>query len=238
MNGAPVARIASTCFERNLLDRLGEELGDEADRGHRQREDAGERAEAHRLHEQDRDDHLVKRAAQRDEEPHRPGDPGRHQVARREEPDRQREQDAERGGDDRDLERLVEPARHQRHLVRRGVRRQHAADELDAVLEPEDEAVPGDVEYRRRVERVGRQREPGEPRRPVRQERRGPPAPTMLSHARQLSLGAQRVPGSIALITRHALLQPVLAAVDLLQVLVGQRPRAGRRTPRCRPSCR
>ena len=56
----------------------------------------------------------------------RPGHPRRHQVARGEQADRQREHDAERGGEDRDLEALVEPLGQQLQLVGEGIGRKHA----------------------------------------------------------------------------------------------------------------
>ena len=62
-NPAPVARTASTCLSGDLLDRLGEQLGDEADRSDDQRHDARQRTEPDRLDEQDRDDDRMKRAA-------------------------------------------------------------------------------------------------------------------------------------------------------------------------------
>src|SRR5439155_8816840 len=46
-------------LQRDLLDRLGEELADESDRSDGQREYPGQRAEADRLDEQDRHDHRV-----------------------------------------------------------------------------------------------------------------------------------------------------------------------------------
>ena len=135
-------------LQRDFLDRFGEELPDEADRCHRERENAGERAESDRLDEDDRDDHLVKGAAERDQEPHRPGDPGRHQVTRGKQPDRQRKQDSQRRSDDGDLERLVEAARQQCHLVGRRIGREHACDETCALLDADDEAVPREIEDR------------------------------------------------------------------------------------------
>ena len=78
----------------------------------------------------------------------------------------------EHRGDDRDLERLVEPAHHELHLVGRDVGREHARDEARALLETDDEALPRDVEYRRGVDDVGGERDPRQPRRPVRRETR------------------------------------------------------------------
>ena len=83
-------------LHRHFLDRLGEELAEEAERRDGQREHAGERAEADRLDEQDRDDHRVERAQHRDQAACRPGERSGHQVARGGKPERQRKQHAER----------------------------------------------------------------------------------------------------------------------------------------------
>ena len=49
-------------LHRHFLDRLGNELREEAERGDDQRQHAGERTEADRLDEQDGDDHGVERS--------------------------------------------------------------------------------------------------------------------------------------------------------------------------------
>jgi hypothetical protein len=103
--------------ERDLLDRFGKKLRDETDRAHGQRQNACERAEADGLDEDDRDDHLVKRAAESDEEAHRPREPRRHEVTRREQPDGQREQYPQHRCDDRNFERLIKAFHHELQLV-------------------------------------------------------------------------------------------------------------------------
>ena len=62
---APVARIASACAGVDVLDVLGQQLGEEADGRERQRQEAGEGAEADHRDEQDRDDDLLEACATR-----------------------------------------------------------------------------------------------------------------------------------------------------------------------------
>ena len=134
MNGAPVGAHRLDLLQRNLLDRLGEELADEADRRDRQRENAGERAEADRLDEHDGDDHRVERAAQGDHRARRPRHPRRHQVARREQADRQRQHDAEGGREHRDLEAFGEALEQQFPAGKTG--RKHAPEEIAPLSRP------------------------------------------------------------------------------------------------------
>ena len=168
-NGEPVARTPSTCFVGDFLDRLGEELADEADRRDRQREDAGERAESHRLHEQDRHDDRMKRARGDDDRARRPAHPRGHEVARGREADGKREHDPEHRGEHRDLQAFRE-ALHE-EVPAREVGREHAREEPRCVVEADVHALPRDFHLRARVDHVGDEREGEKPRPPAAPER-------------------------------------------------------------------
>jgi hypothetical protein len=121
-------------LERDFLDRLGEELADEADARDGERENAGEGAEADGLDEHDRHDDRMERPGGDDDEPRRPRGPRRHQVARRDEADRQRERDAQRARQHGDLEALLEAIGQQ--LPALEVRRKRRPKNLAAFSRP------------------------------------------------------------------------------------------------------
>ena len=141
-NGEPVARTASTWLHRHFLDRLGDELREEAERGDDQRQHAGKRAEADRFDEQDRDDDRMETAEQRDQRPRGPGERRRREIARGGKSERQRQEHADHRRDDRDLQALDHAGIEQLTACRREIRRKHPRDELRAVAEADDESGP------------------------------------------------------------------------------------------------
>jgi hypothetical protein len=77
MKEAPVARIASTCLSEISSIASAKSLATKP----MEATVSARISETDRLDEQDRDNDLVKRAAQRDQQARRPRYPGRHQVA-------------------------------------------------------------------------------------------------------------------------------------------------------------
>src|SRR3546814_14230766 len=93
----PYTTLFRSLHRVHVLDVFGQELAVEADGRHRQGDEAGEGAEAEQLHEEDRENHLLEAALQREhataEVVDRPG----WQIARRPEAERGRDGVADDG---------------------------------------------------------------------------------------------------------------------------------------------
>src|SRR5690606_29313929 len=98
----------------DLFDGLRHQLADAADRVHDQREDAGERPEAHGFDEDDGDYDRVEAARNGDDAPPDEVDEARHNVTRGEDPEQDAEDHPDERGEDGDLDALDEPVDHQR----------------------------------------------------------------------------------------------------------------------------
>jgi hypothetical protein len=112
--GGAGGAIASTCVGVDLLDRLVEQLADEADRAQRDGDDAGQHAGPEDRDQQQRPDQRVDRARRDDDEqrqrPHEQR--ARRGVARGQEGHRHGDHDAEQGAERGDVDRVPQrPAR-------------------------------------------------------------------------------------------------------------------------------
>src|SRR3546814_16465105 len=91
----PYTTLFRSLHRVHVLDVFGQELAVEADGRHRQRDEAGEGAEAEQLYEEDRENHFLEAARQREHATAELVDrPGR-QVACRPEANRDRDGDAD-----------------------------------------------------------------------------------------------------------------------------------------------
>ena len=112
----------------------------------------------------------MKRAQQRDHPPRGPGDRHNAEIARGRDPEHQRESDAERRRENRDLQALDHAGLEQRQLVGGDIGREHPAEEAPALADAVQEARPGHVEDRTRVDEVNPERDQPQTRRPVRRK--------------------------------------------------------------------
>ncbi len=144
----------------DLLDRFGDELGDEADGPRGDREDAGDRAGAEDGHEQQSPDHRVDRARPDQDGPSdRPGEAVGRRVARRQERHGYRQHDGDHRAEGRDVDRVDQRSDDLRQVG--PAWRPHARCEVGGLLVRVAEIGPFDVEGRHRPDGgSGRARQP------------------------------------------------------------------------------
>ena len=104
--------MPSTCLLVGGLDRLGEQLAERAEIRHRDRQHAGERAEADDVDPDQRPDQRIDAADRIEKAAHRKADElRRNDVPRRQQADRQRHHGRQRGAEQRDRQRLAQRRR-------------------------------------------------------------------------------------------------------------------------------
>src|SRR5690606_348788 len=148
----------------DLLDGLGQQLADEADRVDHQRQNAREGAEAHGLDEQDGHDHGVEAARHDDQAAADQVDGAGHEVARGQQGGRHADEDAQRGGEDRDLDALDEAVDDQ--VAPAEVGGPGAAEDVGRAREALGDAVPADGQRRDGPHQVAHAQEQQAPAQP------------------------------------------------------------------------
>ncbi len=152
------------------LDRLGEQFAERAEIRHGNREHARERAEAYDIDPDQRPDQRVDAADRVQETAYRKPDDIRHDVARREQADRQRHQRGDRGAKQRDRQRLAERLQIKRQGGAR-IGRQHQKRDPAELVQAVEEARRREVEVDQAEDKDGESQQRHERRREARRGR-------------------------------------------------------------------